>query len=149
MIRFNPVIIKKMRLSEDTFERFVDSRSEDVIQRACVAWFERTHPGVQGRLKVHHSPNGGARDIREGVKFKRMGVRAGFPDLIVFLPRGRIGFIEMKSADGKLSPAQKDYRDFLIAAGHRWACCRSLDEFINTVTNWEREKDDFQEKEER
>ena len=139
MSRFNPVIIKKIKSTEEVFDRFVDVRSEDLIHRECVKWFEVTHPGALGRLKVHHSPNGGARDIREGVKFKRMGVRAGFPDFIIFLGHGHVGFVEMKSATGQLSPVQKDWRDFLIAQGHRWALCRSLDEFRRTITVWEKE----------
>lgn len=37
---------------------------------------------------LHHIPNGGKRNAREGARFKRMGVKAGVPDIAFPIPRG-------------------------------------------------------------
>lgn len=51
-----------------------------------------------------HPANGGKRNLLEAVKFKRMGVKAGVPDLC-FIEAGEVFFIELK-AKGALSKAQ-------------------------------------------
>lgn len=109
--------------------------SEDELQQACVTWFNTVFPGTR-RFKLHHSPNGGKRNQIEAAKFKRMGVRAGFPDLWISLGNGKTGYIELKFGKNGLTPAQEDYRDFLKSEGHQWALCRSVDEFIKTLKEW-------------
>src|SRR5687767_6251038 len=56
--------------------------SEDDLQKLCVRWFEIQYRDVL----LHHSPNGGSRDIREATKFKSMGTRPGCPDILIFHP---------------------------------------------------------------
>lgn len=62
------------------------SKDEDIAQKAVMTW-ARWQPlspiGMVGKVSdfIHHSPNGGARDAREGANFKLMGTKAGFPDL--------------------------------------------------------------------
>lgn len=109
--------------------------SEDDLQQACVCWFNTQFPGDK-QLKLHHSPNGGKRNEIEAAKFKRMGVRAGFPDLWISLGDGKTGFIELKFGKNGLTLSQQNYRDFLKKEGHQWALCRSLDEFIATLKEW-------------
>jgi len=77
--------------------------SEDTLQIQCVRYFDCLH---LNNAFLHHSPNGGARNPIEGAKFKRMGVRAGYPDLTLLFD-GKAVFIELKSKDGYLSPYQK------------------------------------------
>ena len=61
-----------------------------------------------------------------------MGYKAGTPDLQVIYnddiyPRHTIViWLELKSASGRLSKIQEQCRDDLIAAGCKWALCRSL-----------------------
>lgn len=43
----------------------------------------------------HHSPNGGWRKKREAARFKRMGVKPGWPDCTIIW-QGRAYFIELK-----------------------------------------------------
>ncbi len=87
----------------------------------------------------HHSPNGGARDWREGAKFKRMGTSAGFPDFVI--PYSRKGYhslyIELKRVSGgKLSEHQVWWRDFLMREGHAWFEAKGADELIKIVTDY-------------
>lgn len=57
-----------------------------------------------------------AKDAREGVIAKRMGMVAGVPDLIFF--RDSAAFcIELKTVDGKLSDAQKKAHRRIKLAG--------------------------------
>lgn len=55
---------------------------------------------------------------------------AGFPDLV--LVKERVIFPELKSEKGKLSDAQKAWRDALLAAGGEYYCWRPSD-FENIV----------------
>lgn len=56
-------------------------------QSALIAW-SRWQKYGDGKLAdyLHHSPNGGKRNIIEAKKFKDMGTQAGFPDLFLFVP---------------------------------------------------------------
>ena len=104
--------------------------SEDTIQAQVIAWANLQAKKYPELTRLFHVPNGGTRHMLEAVKLKRQGVRAGVPDLFLPVPRyGRPGlWIEMKTADGKLSASQKDWGAFLIAVGYRVEVCRSFDQ---------------------
>lgn len=70
---------------------------------------------------VWHTPNGGKRNIREAIAFKRMGVKSGVPDIQVAIPsNGCHGlFIEFKSKGGSVTQIQKNMHDKLKDAGYR------------------------------
>ena len=57
----------------------------------------------------------------------------GFPDLVIAMPAGRVVWLELKSARGKLRPEQKQVRLMLLALGHEWYLCRSFKHFIEIV----------------
>lgn len=61
---------------------------------------------------------------------KAMGVRAGFPDLILLGP-SRFVVAEAKSAKGRLMPEQKDWRDWFLSIGAPWFVFRTLDELAD------------------
>ena len=60
---------------------------------------------------LHHSPNGGKRDALAGAQMKALGVKPGWPDLILPHSNGQHPglVIEMKSATGSTSKEQKDW----------------------------------------
>lgn len=104
--------------------------SEDTIQAQVIRW-ANLQAGVYPELsRLFHVPNGGQRHAVVAAKLKGQGVKAGVPDLFLPVPRyGRHGlWIEMKTATGALSKAQKDWRAFLDAVGYRVEVCRSFDE---------------------
>ena len=113
---------------------------EDRLQIACVRWFSMQHRDIAHLL--HHSPNGGYRTATEGAKFKAMGVRAGFADLVLLVPRGGYHalFIEMKSAKGRQTALQEQWQHEVEAQGYKYTICRSIEEFINIITNYLKEK---------
>lgn len=114
--------------------------NEEKLQAACVRWFDLQFP-TQAFL-LHHSPNGGARTPYEGAAFKRMGTRAGFPDLILLVPRGGCPFlcIEMKSDKGRQRETQRLYQRMVEGVGARYEVVRSFDEFKTLIENYLQQK---------
>lgn len=83
------------------------------------------------RLLLHHSPNGGKRSAIEAARFKAMGTRKGFPDLILALPcNGYHGaFFELKSEKGKTTKEQEVYLAVLKKQGYKTFVTRSYEDF--------------------
>lgn len=82
-----------------------------------------------------HIPNGGKRPRGEAGKLKGMLTIPGVPDLCI-TDGGRALFLELKSAKGSVSPAQKACHAALGRAGCPVAVCKTLDEVIATLTQW-------------
>lgn len=108
---------------------------EDNLQQACVEWFTMEYEN-KGLGMIVHIPNGGARSKIEGAKFKRIGVKSGFPDLQIF-KKGceRILFIEMKTEarHSALSDKQIEMHRKLKSFGQVTMVCRSLETFMTVV----------------
>lgn len=114
---------------------------EDDLQAAIVQYLGYSlRPGVL----VHHSPNGGRRNVDEAKRFKAAGVMPGWPDLTfvwaqeVYTPAlrrsvGLVAFIEVKSPVGRLSPAQVEFQAWCREGGVPHAVVRSLAEAIAAV----------------
>ena len=91
-------------------------------------------------------PNGGKRNIRTAVRLKAEGVKAGVPDLMLpvvryqNVDRGLVLaaglFIEMKSAKGKMTDSQNEWRDYLIKAGYQHFVCYNAGEAIDVITDY-------------
>lgn len=109
--------------------RKVRKRPEQELQKSCVIWLE-----VQrklGRLTYFHVPNGGYRSKREAWALKLMGVRAGIPDLVIGLPKGRLIFVELKADKGRVSEIQKEIHAELGTYGFDVHTVKSLEELMN------------------
>ena len=97
------------------------SGSEDGEQKAVLLWAAynlKLYPELRW---LHHSPNGGSRSKREGANFKTLGVKRGFPDLCLLVPRGRYFglFVELKKVKGGvISPEQLVWKTYLNEAGY-------------------------------
>lgn len=76
---------------------------------------------------LHHSPNGEKRDAITGNKLKAMGVKKGWPDLILPVRVGSTTglVIEMKSATGSTTPEQKEWLEHFGDQGWHVQVCRS------------------------
>lgn len=109
---------------------------EDQLQKSCIRYFDYKYPQLRNRL--HHSPNGGKRNRIEAAKFKAMGTRAGFPDLILLHPNKFYPFmgIELKTKTGTQSEYQKGYQRTFEEIGARYVVVRSLDDFINEINRY-------------
>ena len=124
-------------------------RDEAEIQKACVNWFNAQYSKYADLL--HHSPNGGKRNtktvIRKGVpityspeaaKFKAMGTKAGFPDLFLYVPKGKYHglAIEMKSEKGATQKSQSKMLLLLWDKGYSTHICFSTKEFIEIINEY-------------
>ena len=104
---------------------------EDRHQSALFRWaafMEAQHPVL---AMLCHMPNGGKRDTALAARLKAQGVKAGYPDILLDVPRGTFhGLrIELKApADegrraGTVQPAQRAWLDNLAAQGFRAVVC--------------------------
>jgi hypothetical protein len=92
--------------------------TEDQEAAALAGWLDAHN------ILYCHVPNGGFRNVREAVKFKRIGVKKGVPDFLLFdKPRMAIGnkvgvAIELKrTKGGVVSLEQKIWLDCLSGRG--------------------------------
>ena len=110
--------------------------AEDDLQMQCVRWFRLQFPKL-ARL-LHHSPNGGRRDAREGARFKQMGTQAGFPDLILLVAANGYHalMLELKTRTGRQQDTQKEYQQLVETQGYRYVVIRSFDQFRETIKDY-------------
>ena len=116
--------------------RLHPGHEEDDLQMQCVSWFRLQFPQL-ARL-LHHSPNGGRRDAREGARFKQMGTQAGFPDLILLVASQGYHalMLELKTRTGRQQDSQKEYQQLAEAQGYRYVVIRSLEAFMDEVNTY-------------
>jgi len=112
---------------------------EDHEQVTLFAWID-IHSGQYPELSLaFHVPNGGHRNPHVGAHMKRMGVRAGVPD--VLLPVAKAGYnglaIELKrSIGGRVSPEQQKWLSRLEEQGWQTYVCYGADEAIQTIRKY-------------
>lgn len=113
--------------------------TEDQEQMAVMSWAHRTK-FKDGRLSdyLFHIPNGGSRNIIEATKLKKMGVKAGVPDLQLIVPNGEVHglWIELKAQKGKLQPSQQIMIQRLEAQGYMCKVCFGADEAISEIKKY-------------
>jgi len=108
-------------------------RGEEIEQARVVKWSHKVAVrSLMPELRwLHHSPNGGKRDALAGAQMKALGVKKGWPDLIlpVRVDANTPGLvIEMKSATGSTSPEQKEWLEHFKTQGWICAIARSAQE---------------------
>lgn len=106
-------------------------KKELAIQAECVTWFRNEHER-HGRGFIFHVPNEGKRSGIGGQILKAIGLRPGFPDLVILLP-GRAVLIEMKTSTGVVRTSQKRVHAALLRVGYPVHVARSLEEFQGVV----------------
>lgn len=102
--------------------------SENDLQIFCADWCR-----ARG-LYFNHTANE-LSDVTMLGKLKKKGLAPGFPDLCIFtvsprFPRVRGVAYEIKTATGKVKPAQRDWLTRLAACGWWTGVIRSPDEFM-------------------
>jgi hypothetical protein len=120
-----------------------NNQSEEQLQAQCYQWFHNSFPALRGLL--FHIPNGGNRSMREGSKFKAIGVVPGIPDMLLCVPisnpesvNGKCHglFIEMKAEKGKLSENQIKIHSKLEIAGYEVFVVNDFDVFKQKIISW-------------
>lgn len=108
--------------------------SEESMQKAVMQWVN-----LKPKLRnfVIHIPNEGKRTSRYGKCLKDMGMRSGVSDLFIAMPRhGYFGaWIELKSKNGILKAAQKNFMIDMMSKNYFTTTCSSIDTAI-TMINW-------------
>lgn len=102
-------------------------RSEHEEQRDLVARWRRIYP----EIRIMAIPNGGHRHIAVAQRLRAEGVTAGVPDL--YIPAWRI-WIELKRrSGGRVSPAQRDWHDYLRGCGDTVIVAAGADDALEQV----------------
>ncbi|KFX07268.1 hypothetical protein KP22_04040 [Pectobacterium betavasculorum] len=119
--------------------RKVSHQAELEEQAALIEWADKTViNGIKIGDYLLHIPNEGKRGPKAARDAKRLGVRAGVPDLFLSLPCGGYAglWIEMKAKGGKLSAQQEVWLKRLDEVGYRAVCCFGYNRAIEEVNNY-------------
>lgn len=124
--------------------------TEDEVQTMVLNWSKRQK--FKGRPLfdyIHHSPNGGKRAAKigssgkryspEATKFKRMGVKAGYPDLIIDIARGAYHGLRIeikKDSKSYATPAQKERIEMLVKEGYCAVVAKGIDNVIAVIQQY-------------
>lgn len=104
---------------------------ETCLHMHCQQWLVKS--GMWDRLLIFHVANERKGGIGAILHFKRMGVREGVADYLLFRPRRGAFAIELKDEDGKQNNDQKKFQAKWEACGHIYLVVRTLEEFQCTV----------------
>jgi hypothetical protein len=104
--------------------------SEKTLQYHCKAWLDKA--GLWSRLLIFHVANERKGSVGAAMHFKRMGVRPGVADWLVFVP-GRSVAIELKDDKGRQGADQERFQKQWEAAGNLYYVVRTLAEFQSIV----------------
>lgn len=109
---------------------------EDQLQLSIANYLRLRYPAAFWT----HPPNGGSRHKLEAVKFKRIGVRAGLPDILIFERRGTATglFLELKVGKNKATELQLMAMSELVRNGWKGGIVydfdsakEMIDEYLN------------------
>jgi len=111
--------------------------SESALQIQCIRWFDMQYP-IHSRYLFHIRNGGSIKSAREGLKFKRMGVRKGVPDLFLSVPSKEYhGFyIELKKKGGKPSEEQIANGYAYLDLGYKFAIIDDLETFMQEINQY-------------
>lgn len=95
-----------------------------------------------GARWLHAIPNGGKRSKITGARLKKEGVKAGVADL--YLPRcSTIGgeryaglYVEVKTAAGKQSKAQKEFETYATSSGYMYQIIRTTQDGVDCILSY-------------
>lgn len=105
-------------------KRRIRNRPEQDLQIAVAQYLDLVLP--LGAVWFH-IPNAAKRGVVAGMMNKKMGVKKGVPDILIFCFK-RCAMIELKADKGRLSIAQIDMARALEVAGVPVYQARSIDE---------------------
>ena len=83
-----------------------------------------------------HFPAGEARTQETGRRLKRMGLKRGWPDIILISPEGAFYGLELKRRTGSLTEAQEAFAAWCRRHRVPYAVAYGYDEAIAILTNW-------------
>ena len=116
----------------------IETVSEASEQERLMEWAAlnvRKYPPLRW---LFHIPNGGYRNPIEAVHFKRLGVKAGAPDLFLPFPADGCNglFIEMKSQTGRPTALQKEWIKWLNDNGYMAVVCYGMEQAVKVLEDY-------------
>lgn len=112
---------------------------EDAEQMAVIDWWDYAcrRYGLEP-FDLLHIPNEGSGSPVRGKRLKRLGVRAGCPDLLLTQPRGGFHglFVEMKAKHGRPSPEQKLFLARLVERGYLCEVAYGADQAMSAIQEY-------------
>ncbi|MBQ4788057.1 VRR-NUC domain-containing protein [Pectobacterium versatile] len=117
----------------------VPHQAELEEQAALIEWADKTViNGIKIGDYLLHIPNEGKRGPKAARDAKRLGVRAGMPDLFLAFPRGAYAglWIEMKAKGGKLSAQQEVWIKRMSSVGYNAQVCFGYDHAVHDIVNY-------------
>ncbi len=106
------------------------ANSEKCLQMTCKQWLDKSD--LWSRLLIFHVANERKGSFGTAMHFKRMGVRPGVADWLVFVP-GRAVAIELKNDEGEQNADQERFQHQWETAGNLYFLARTLEEFQGVV----------------
>lgn len=108
--------------------------SEDYLQIEVINYLRYQHP----KRLFFHTPNGGKRGVSEAAKFKRMGVLAGVPDIIIAEQNKLfIGLcLELKIGKNKTTDSQNEVIEKFKKNGWQVEVCYTFDKAKEIIDNY-------------
>jgi hypothetical protein len=103
--------------------------SERELHLKAQQWLEKS--GIWDKYLIFHVPNERRGGIGAIMHFKRMGVRPGVPDWLMFTNRNAA--IELKDDKGKQRKGQEKFQRDWERLGHSYFVVRTLEEFQGVV----------------
>jgi hypothetical protein len=100
--------------------------SEKELHMKAQQWLEKS--GLWKKILIFHVPNERFGGVGAITYFKRLGVRPGVADYLMFTSGHRIA-IELKDEKGTQNENQKEFQKQWEAAGNRYFIVRSLLQF--------------------
>jgi hypothetical protein len=83
-----------------------------------------------------HFPSGERRDVRTGARLKRMGLRKGWPDIVLVSPQGLFHALELKRLGENLTDEQAEFQLWAIRHNIPHSVAFTFDEalrFLNHI----------------
>lgn len=114
--------------------------TEDQVQISIMQWaLLQKHNGQPLSSYIVHIPNGGDIGAKKGAKLRKMGVKKGYPDLVIDIARG--GYhglrIELKRLKGgTVSSDQKDRQQMLRDEGYCAEVCKGFGETTKLIKRY-------------
>lgn len=104
-------------------------RPEQQLHKAVAQFLDRALPE---KYRWSTFPSGGGGRVR-GAQLRAMGLKSGWPDILILCPDGKWCSIELKAEKGRLSEAQERFAEW---AGPTLQVCRSIEQVESALRWW-------------
>lgn len=131
-------IQKGFQIAKYTPEQIAQGGTEFAHQAALMCWAADSVVKYPELVWLFAIPNGDVRTAVSGARLRAQGVKPGVADLCLPVARKSFHglFLEMKVGDGKLSPSQIAFEQFVNEGGYNHATCYSWEQARDVVEGY-------------